>query len=254
MTTPHPRYANPTIAEALCEIHFRLKQGQDWKESFAHELFDKIKAEYPSMEPIKEMAVQIDINPSTVGHKVLPSRTRMRFKHVSRPIMLQLVEGVRVLTVNMLPPYPGWDSMAETILRAWENNRAALAPVAISRIGLRYINQVKRGGGDVVGDWIRPNDFIPTIVLQSERGFFSRVQAQLGGQNRIMVTLGEQGNSLVLDIDRIREEECEIVADKVRGTLDELHHDVWRAFASCQGKKFQAWLSREVTNADQRAS
>ncbi|MEJ2168025.1 MAG: hypothetical protein P8X90_21085 [Desulfobacterales bacterium] len=42
-TNRHPSYRNPTIAAALCEIHFSLPDGAPWKASLAGDLFTKVK-------------------------------------------------------------------------------------------------------------------------------------------------------------------------------------------------------------------
>lgn len=35
----HPTYPNPTIVEALCEIHFRFPEGTEWKPTLVGEFF-----------------------------------------------------------------------------------------------------------------------------------------------------------------------------------------------------------------------
>src|SRR5438552_17682769 len=57
MNNGHPTYPNPTITEAVCDIHFRLPQGKVWKPSFPGELFKHIQNEYPEMEPLLEMGL-----------------------------------------------------------------------------------------------------------------------------------------------------------------------------------------------------
>jgi len=38
MHSGYPTYPNPTITEAVCDIHFRLPQEKEWKPSFPGEL------------------------------------------------------------------------------------------------------------------------------------------------------------------------------------------------------------------------
>ncbi len=39
MNSGYPTYPNPTITEAVCDIHFRLPQEKEWKPSLPGELF-----------------------------------------------------------------------------------------------------------------------------------------------------------------------------------------------------------------------
>lgn len=45
MNSGHPTYPNPTITEAVCDIHFRLSQEKEWRPSFPGELFKHIQTE-----------------------------------------------------------------------------------------------------------------------------------------------------------------------------------------------------------------
>ena len=50
MISAHPSYPNPTIAEALCEVHWQFPAGREWKSSLPGELFKHIQDEYPEMD------------------------------------------------------------------------------------------------------------------------------------------------------------------------------------------------------------
>lgn len=90
MSSEHPTYPHPTIAEAVCDIHFRLPETKEWKPSFPGELFKHIQDEYPEMEPVVEMGLQFDFGSSGTGTKILPQSQIVRFKHKTRPLILQL--------------------------------------------------------------------------------------------------------------------------------------------------------------------
>jgi len=47
MNSRYPAYPNPTITEAVCDIHFRLPQEKVWRPSFPGELFKHLQNEYP---------------------------------------------------------------------------------------------------------------------------------------------------------------------------------------------------------------
>src|SRR5437588_11003717 len=101
MGSEHPTYPNPTIAEAVCNIHFRLPQGKEWKPSFPGELFKHIQNEYPEMEPLVDIGWQFEQGPLGTGTNFVPQRQKVRFKHSSRPLILQL--GEDFLSISTLP-------------------------------------------------------------------------------------------------------------------------------------------------------
>jgi len=249
--TAHPSYPNPTIAEALCEIHFRLPTGVSWKPSFVGEFFKAVQPEFPEMEPVQELGFEVELGEGGVSQRMLPPRARIRFKHRARPLLLQLMENV--LTVNLLPKYPGWERMRQDILEAWGRAREVLQPRCISRIGLRYINRVIRGAEDErPGVWLRGTASIPAGVLTSATGFLSRVDIRLDTENRRVVTLGDQiagkdspFGAIILDIDRIIQRESEPTDEALRRDTDRLHEDVWGEFHGAQGDRMRAVLNEK---------
>jgi len=93
MTSGYPAYPNPTITEAVCDIHFRLSQEKEWRPSFPGELFKHIQNEYPEMEPVLEMGLQFEFGPLGTGTKFVPQRQKVRFRHGTRPLILQKVRS-----------------------------------------------------------------------------------------------------------------------------------------------------------------
>lgn len=141
MGSKHPTYPNPTITETVCDIHFQLPQGNEWKPSLPGELFKHIQDDYPEMEPVLEMGLQFDFGPVGTGAKILPQSQKVRFKHRTRPLILQLAENS--FSVSTLPPYQGWSIMLYDVLTIWHRAVQVLNPAVITRLGLRYINRIK---------------------------------------------------------------------------------------------------------------
>lgn len=250
MSDEHPTYPNSTIAEAVCDIHFQLKE---WEPSLPGELFKQIQDEYPEMEPVVEMGVQFEFGPSGTGTKISPQTQKVRYKHISRPLILQLAENN--LSISILPPYRGWRLMKEDVLAAWQRIEEVLQPTKIFRIGLRYINRIeKETEQDRAADWLATNDFIPKGILQSEKGFLLRAQTHLNAENLIIVTLGDTPTTsetrfgdIIFDIDRIVEREIQPQPDLLNQEMDRLHFDVWNIFASARGEKLSQLLNRRIS-------
>lgn len=248
--TSHPSYPYPTIIEALCELHFRLPEESPWRPSLLGELFRTIQVDFPEMEPATEMGVQLQLSQRGVRQTFLPPRQRMQYKHASRPLLLQLAENI--FTVNLLVPYPGWETMRRDILTFWHRAVEVLQASAITRIGLRYINRVDRESPhDRPGSWLKANDYIGPGILRSMPGFLSRAEVHLDVPDRIIVTLGDQPPSsnsphgaIVLDIDRIVEQEIPPDENAISPELERLHNDIWMVFASAKTEKFDQLLQR----------
>lgn len=229
MTEEHPTFQNPTIQEALCEIHFHLPDGVEWDSSLYGEFFKRVQSEFPTWEPSAQLGLEVRVGPSGAAQTLLPSQQRMRYRHASRNLVLQL--SANILTVNELPKYPGWRQMRQDISEAWAQVCGAARPTDIARIGLRYINRIERTRPEEkAGDWLSPSDYIPVAALSSLPGFVSRLETRPSSNNRLIVTLGEAGNdsreglkAIVLDIDCIAERRLPADDDALLQEADNLH-------------------------------
>ncbi len=250
MSNGHPTYPHPAISEAVCDIHFRLPQISGWKPSLPGELFKHIQNEYPEIEPVIEMGLQFEFGPTGTGTKIVPQPQKVRFKHRTRPLILQLAENN--FSVSTLPPYQGWKVMRDDVLSAWQQVEEVLKPELITRIGLRYINRFdKETDQDRLEGWLIANDYIPKGILTSSPGFFLRVQTRLAIEDVIIITLGDTQpeptggyGSIIFDIDRIVEKEIALERDVLKRELERLHTDVWNVFSSAKGEKLEIFLNR----------
>lgn len=247
-SSKHPSYPFPVIREALCEIHFELPKDTAWKPSFAGEFFKRIQPDFPEMEPGVEIGVHFEVSPERLGHSLMPPRQRMRFRHWERPLLLQL--GQHVFTVNVLAQYPGWETMCQDAVDGWTKLCEIVKPIAISRIGLRYINCVQRqSAADTPGRWWRASDYVPAAVLTSRGPFLSRVESHLDQDNRVIVTLAEVPSDppvtltgFAFDIDRIVEKSLSVDTKPLLSELNRLHDDVWAIFNSAKTQELDTLL------------
>lgn len=250
MTSGHLTYPNPIITEAVCEIHFRLPHEKMWKPSLPGELFKHIQNEYPEMEPVLEMGLQFEFGPLGAGTKFLPQRQKVRFKHGTRPLILQLAENS--LSVSTLPPYEGWEIMRRDVLAAWQRVEEVLQPEVIHRLGLRYINRIeKETEQDYPGKWLVANDYISNGILLSAAGFLLREEIHLDTENILIITLGDTKSdvdagygNIIFDLDRVVERAISTRQEILEQEMDRLHIDVWKVFSSAKGEKLEALLNR----------
>jgi len=238
----HPTFSNPTIKEALCEIHFALPEDVQWHSELYGAFFKHIQPEFPSLEPVTSAGLQVQLTSGRVGF--LQPQSRMRYKHVSRNLLLQLSESI--LTVNVLPKYPGWTQMQADIAQAWMWARDVLKPTGITRIGLRYINFVpKASQEEAPGDWFAPNDYVARAVLASPAGLLSRAEVHDTPLRRVVVTLGEaveaEAPMFVLDVDCVEEAEKGEYLD-LTPVLSSLHETAWQVFSGFMTPRLRRFL------------
>jgi uncharacterized protein (TIGR04255 family) len=247
----HPSFANPTIVEVVCDIHFRLPRGKVWQAEFFGGLFNKIQSDYPSMEPVSELQMQVAVGPLGIQQHMVANPPKVRFKHAKRQLQLQFVENS--LTLNVLPKYPGWDSVQQDVLAVWPEVREVVHPKSITRIGLRYINRIPREvPGEPPGEWLQACEYIPAILLKSKPGFLMRTQVQLDINNRIIITTADVTESeetpevgpIIFDIDRIIERDISPGDKSLAKELKILHDDVWDVFNSVQTPKLLRLLNK----------
>lgn len=248
MNSGYPTYPHPTITEAVCDIYFQLPQTKEWKPSLPGELFKHIQKDYPEMEPVLEMGLQFEFGPLGSGTKFAHPRQKVRFKHSTRPLMLQLAENS--LSINTFAPYEGWKVMSSDILEAWKRVEEILQPRIISRIGLRYINRIdKETERDRPSTWLVANDYISEGILHSGPGFLLREEIHLDTENVLIITLGDptsdinsEHGAIIFDIDRIVEREIETKPEVLQQEIDRLHTGVWEVFSSAISEKLEVLL------------
>jgi uncharacterized protein (TIGR04255 family) len=246
MPTPNPSYPNPTIQEVNCEIYFRLQESDVWNPLWYFDFYQQISGQFPVPEPVSEPRYS-----QTVSGNIISQA--MRYKNSEGNLILQLSEDRFVIVV--LPDYPGWGRISETIKEVWEKARQIIEPVAVSRIGLRYINIIERKSREeTLGDWIITNDYIPPIVLRVP-SFAGNITAQLNNSDRLSVVIGDvtrtdsdssSSQGFLFDIDRVTERELSIDPNELLQEISRLHDDVWDVFSSAKGERLEQLLQGEI--------
>lgn len=243
----HPTYPNPTIHEAICDIHFRLQDGIAWNPSWYGEFSRLVQDEFPNFQPVLAGQLQVVFGQAPP----IPSRVTMpllmRYEHPARSFLLQLSDSS--ISVNVLPIYPGWTEVSRIVAYAWSKIAEVTNPAAITRIGLRYINRIERSADDeVFEDWFLPTEYIPPAVLRARQGFRSQTILQLDDENRVSLTVadlpptpGSRG-AFIFDIDRVLE--YDMLADTMQPeeAASRLHEHAWEIFRAAKGDRLEALL------------
>lgn len=245
MNNLHPTYPYPIVRETVCEIHFRL--STKWDNFIYSRFFKKIETQFSTFQP---GSVIIQVSNDNGGEQLLVPQF-IRYQHNERNLLLQVSENR--ITVNILPLYPGWHQVVEDVKFAWNNFKEVAAPSFISRIGLRYINEIERSSEDEsLGKWLIPSNFVPQAILESVYDFSSRTTSRLDENNRIQVTLANQAprnnsfGAYIFDIDRILEKEMPIETNQLVTEINTLHDDAWNIFQSAKSPELEKLLKGEL--------
>jgi uncharacterized protein (TIGR04255 family) len=240
----HEPFAQPTIVEALCEVHFGLGDGREWNEEWFGAFFRKIEASFPRMEPRQLM--KLSPAEGGIGLRGVQQVLGMVYHHRDRPLLRQLFQDH--LTVNELAPYPGWGVFLDDLAAAWSDFAQVVDPAHVTRIGLRYINRIPRAStGETLGDWLADSEYYPRLLRDGTSGFRSRFEHRPQPGVRLVVTVAEEKvdsgtGPVILDLDAIIEASMPSEMPALKSELDALHDVIWTAFESTLTERLRAHL------------
>jgi len=245
-TVKHPSYPYPVIQEAIIEIGFSLPPEQLVDPQFFGNFFVEVKDEFPNLQPAP-IQPMFNIQFGGTPGAPIPVATVMRYQHKSSPILLQLSNSR--IVINVLPLYPGWETVLSKIEYAWVRLVKVLSPEVVTRIALRYINRIERKDpGETLSRWLNPTDYVPKGVLSSESGFLlSQIRSRIDDVNRIGVVLSEDlqpgsFGAFIFDIERIAEQAVEPTTVSITNEATRLHDDIWSVFKEAKSERLENLL------------
>lgn len=233
MNAAPKKFARPTVSEAVCEVRFIPSPDSEWSPGRPAPLYQRLMGQFPNMEPINEAEVELTIGPAGPVPNVRMTNTRIKFLSDDKTRLVQVSD--RLFSYNQVKYYDTWDAMKKEILGNWNVVCDVIRPIRLARIGVRYINKVPRTTKfPLVGDWLKPTDFIPASVLLSRTNFLSRVETRRSENELAIVTVSDAREDdlsfTMYDIDmakiNISIGDVRTIGDIVEG----LHTDVERQF------------------------
>lgn len=253
----HPNYTYPQLVEVLCEIHYSISKENPWKPTAPGLLFKRVQADYPELEPINEQGIILTIGPDGVPtQQVAPPKIKFKLSHGTKPFLVQI--SPITFTLNALSPYPGWKQFKAELSARWADFVETVKPAAVTRVGLRYINRIKRLKTDETpGFWFTESPYIANAALQSGRGFLSRLETRIAPEDRLLVTLAHDQNpdptapqgTILLDIDRIVEKKFEPTWKALETETEKLHESAWDVFEQLRGPNLETLLTKGKVDA-----
>ncbi len=128
---------NAPITEALIDIRVKLSANFDVQK--IDSLYESIKEQYPHKEKQRISKVEIE----TKEHKVKTISAKINGYRYLSPDKKQIIQArMDGFTFNRLQPYSKWEDLRNEAHRLWVLYRDITSPEAITRVAVRYINNL----------------------------------------------------------------------------------------------------------------
>jgi uncharacterized protein (TIGR04255 family) len=161
------RYRHDPLREVMCE--FRLAPEVPWDPTIPGLIYEGLREEFPEKRERLAQEIQITQTPHGFQQEIRSAEMAV----FSQPDGLTIVQvAPRLLTVNRLRPYQGWDHFRPCIARAFQALRAAVSVHTLETLTLRYINQVEIADGAVdLKSYFEIRPFLGDHLPQDLAGF-----------------------------------------------------------------------------------
>jgi uncharacterized protein (TIGR04255 family) len=215
------------ITEALVDIRVKLPSELDIKK--INVIYELIKDEYPEKQEqrISEIRIETKTGGEIISHKINGYRYISSDKN---QIVQARLDG---FTFNRLHPYIKWEELVKEAHRLWLLYRETTGPETITRVGLRYINNlnIPMPIRDF-GDYLTAPPLVPEGLSQGVSSFLTRVVIYdpSVGANAIITQALESIASettpvpVILDIDVFKLRPEGIEEKDAWDTLEQLRH------------------------------
>ena len=225
-----PRFPNAPINEALLDIRAKLPPGVDLSRLATFQ--EGIGERYPDRSERSSWQAGFELQPTgDVKLHPIGGPNGYLFKAPDgRRLVQARLDG---FTFNWLKPYDKWQTFRDEAKELWRRYLDIATPQGVSRIALRYINQLNIPlPMEDFKDYIRTTPEIAPGLPQGLQNFFMRLEIPDPDSRAIAIvtqTLAPQKEDalpLILDIDVIREQ-----------TFHAQSSEIWEAFEQLRDLK-----------------
>ena len=138
MSEKYPTLPNAPITEALVDIRCKLPKGFNLDQFKS--IGSKITREYSIEKTMKFHETKIDVKDREQSVTTHDKINGYRYESSNGTKIVQLRDDG--FTFNRLKPYKNWDEVRDEALQLWNYYKELVQPVFISRIAVRYINNL----------------------------------------------------------------------------------------------------------------
>lgn len=234
------RYTKPPLVDAICEFQFK---AESWDWTVPGLLYQQLSTAFPK----KREQLTVHLQQSDKG-EVKPSPARRL--HFVRSDDRAFVEvGENLLALHQLEPYPGWQDFKPLIDSTFRSYLAVAHPIGLTRIGLRYVNQLRvpEDLADVVDQvnfWPR----IPPELPRKMNAMFARVELFYENDNGLLLltTGSAAAGGVVLDLDFVTRAAERLTLDDAIAWVETAHTRIEDAFEACLRDSARATFGESV--------
>jgi uncharacterized protein (TIGR04255 family) len=236
-------YDNAPITEALIDIRVDITASEAGLR-LLEPLHERVKDRYPGRKRHSQVLGQFCWG-DAVGASAKQTQTGFVFTSEDEKQVFQArCDG---FTFSRLRPYGSWPELRDEARRLWDIYRATVTPETITRVAVRYINQINVQSAQIdYKDYFRTTPEVSPVLPQSLSGFFMQLQfpqPDFGGLlilTQTAVQPPDPGtNSVILDLDVSKE--CAMVDDhEIWGLLETLRDRKNEFFEGCITEKTRA--------------
>lgn len=168
----YPRLTKAPIKEALIDIRVKLSNDFDVKK--IDSVYEKIKETYPDKQEQTVSQVQFQKQPDKESFKSFTKINGYRYISISKDKIFQA--RLAGFTFNRLPPYTNWEELRNEARRLWLLYREVTSPEIITRVALRYINNLNIPMPIIdFGDYLAAPPVLPEGLPQGLNSFLIRL-------------------------------------------------------------------------------
>lgn len=236
-----PPLPGAPIVEAV--IHWRARAEAKLElDQLRQELVNRLP-EYAEVRPQHEIQItgEIAVKGATADSQIM-QRTQWRGFRLQRedePFVAQFT--FNGLVFSRLAPYDRWETFEAEALRLWDIFVELMAPAALQRLGVRFINRIELFRGEEPSRYLRiAKETTIVIDLPVETFLHRDVYAVPGTPYRINLVRTiqppdkpDETRGLILDIDVFAEELGELEREPLVQRLAEMRWLKNKAFFSC---------------------
>ncbi|MEF9426481.1 MAG: TIGR04255 family protein, partial [Candidatus Mariimomonas ferrooxydans] len=133
----YPLLKSAPITEALIDI--RVKLPDDFSTDKLCAFTDRIQADYPTKKEVKKYEGRVDLLKETA---IPLSKQHIGYRYDSKDNKQVVQATIEGFTFSRLKPYITWKQLRDETRRIWGFYKEVALPEAITRVALRYINNL----------------------------------------------------------------------------------------------------------------
>lgn len=235
------QYEQAPITEALIDI--RVENPPSVTLSVLEGLHAQVANDYPGKQKRMFLVGEISAG-DAVGATASQTQTGFAFASGdSKQIFQARTDG---FTFSRLRPYVNWIQLRDEAERLWMIYRQSTRPLKVSRIAVRFINQIDIPSARVdYKDYFRTTPEVSSALPQGLSGFFMELhfpQPEFSGmlvlRQAAVAPVAPDTTSVILDLDVFKE---------ISGTIDET--EIWTLLEELRALKnqyFEGSLTEEA--------